>query len=167
MSDLLQPPRTIEKVSIVVSKGGLENIYTGFLLGSGARAEGIEANIFFTFFGLEAIHKKLSKKIRVAAVGNPGLRLPTGQRLPSIVGMIPGVEWALAKYFARGMAKLDVPTVPEYIEFLSDTGAGLYACKMASEMFGYTKDDFLPQVKDIITVGEFYGIATGGDIIFT
>ena len=48
---------TIEKVSIVVSKGSLEGIYPGLIMANGARAEGIEANLFFTFFGLDAIHK--------------------------------------------------------------------------------------------------------------
>jgi peroxiredoxin family protein len=50
---------------------------------------------------------------------------------------------------------------------IADTGAGLYGCKASGDLFGLGKDDFIPQVKDIITVGEFYGIAAGGQIIFT
>ena len=69
------PP--IEKVSIIVSKGSLEGIYPGLIMANGARAEGIEANLFFTFFGLDAIHKKRHDHIKVATVGNPGLHLPT------------------------------------------------------------------------------------------
>jgi peroxiredoxin family protein len=34
-------------------------------------------------------------------------------------------------------------------------------------LFGLTKDDLIPQVKDIITVGEFYEMAGGGEIVFT
>ena len=47
----------ITKVSIIISKGSLEGIYPGLIMANGARAEGIEVNLFFTFFGLDAIHK--------------------------------------------------------------------------------------------------------------
>ena len=68
---------TIEKVSIIVSKGSLEGIYPPLIMANGARAEGIEANLFFTFFGLDAIHKERHEHIKVATVGNPGLHLAT------------------------------------------------------------------------------------------
>ena len=65
------------------------------------------------------------------------------------------------------MEQLDIPPIPEFIEMIADTGAGLYACKASADMFGLTKDDLIDQVKDIITVGEFYDLAAGGQIIFT
>jgi peroxiredoxin family protein len=67
----------------------------------------------------------------------------------------------------KKMATLDIPPVHEFIEMISDTGAGIYACKASVDMFGLTKDDFVPQVAAIITVGEFYDTAAGGQIIFT
>jgi peroxiredoxin family protein len=77
---------TIEKVSIIVSKGSLEGIYPALIMANGARAEGIEANLFFTFFGLDAVHKKRHDHIKVATVGNPGLHLAT------MAGGLPGVS---------------------------------------------------------------------------
>ena len=68
---------------------------------------------------------------------------------------------------AQEMEKLDIPPIPEFIEMISDSGAGLYGCKASVDLFGLSMDDFIPQVKDIITVGEFYGLAAGGQIIFT
>jgi len=65
------------------------------------------------------------------------------------------------------MEKLDIPPIPEFVELIADSGAGLYACKASVDLFGFEKNDFIPQVRDIITVGEFYGIAAGGEIIFT
>src|SRR5579885_630044 len=56
---LPREPRTIEKVSIVVSKGSLEGIYPALIMANGARMEGIEADLFFTFFGLDAIQGPL------------------------------------------------------------------------------------------------------------
>jgi peroxiredoxin family protein len=152
---------SIDKVSIIVSKGSLEGIYPGLIMANGARAEGIEANLFFTFFGLDAILQTRHDHIKVATVGNPGLHLATW------VGGVPGVSTVMTKYMNHKMEELDIPSIPEFIEMIADTGAGLYACKASVDLFGLEKNDFIPQVQDIITVGEFYEIAAGGQIIFT
>ena len=124
-------------------------------------AEGIEANLFFTFFGLDAIHIGRHEKVKIATVGNPGLHLPT------VIGAIPGVSLAMTTYMNRKMEALDIPSIPEFVEMIADTGAGLYACKASVDLFGLEKNDLIPQVEDIITVGEFYEKAAGGQIIFT
>jgi peroxiredoxin family protein len=152
---------TIEKVSIIISKGSLEGVYPGLIMANGARAEGIEANLFFTFFGLDAILKARHDHIKVATVGNPGLHLATW------VGGFPGMSTVMTKYMNHKMEDLDIPSIPEFIEMIADTGAGLYACKASVDLFGLEKNDFIPQVQDIITVGEFYDQAAGGQIIFT
>ena len=74
-SDAMAANGSIEKVSIIVSKGSLEGVYPALIMANGARAEGIEANLFFTFFGLDAIHKARHEHIKLATVGNPGLHL--------------------------------------------------------------------------------------------
>jgi len=152
---------TIEKVSIIISKGSLEGIYPALIMANGARAEGIDANLFFTFFGLDAIHKSTQENIKVATVGNPGLHLAT------IAGLLPGMSTVMTHYLEHKMEKLDIPTIPEFIEMIADTGAGLYGCKASCDLFGLTKGDLIDQVADIITVGEFYAMAAGGEIIFT
>lgn len=152
---------TIEKVSIIISKGSLDGIYPGLIMANGARAEGMEANLFFTFFGLDAIHAKRHEHIKIASVGNPGLHLATW------AGGLPGISTALTHYMNHKMEKLDIPSIPEFIEMISDTGAGLYACKASVDLFGLEKNDLIPQVQDIITVGDFYAMAAGGQIIFT
>jgi peroxiredoxin family protein len=151
----------IEKVSIVISKGSLDGIYPGLIMANGARAEGIEANLFFTFFGLDAVHKKRIEHIKVATVGNPGMHMAT------IVGMLPGMSAIATHMMEKKMTELDIPPISEFIELIGDTGAGMYACKASVDMFGLTEDDFVPQVEEIITVGEFYDKAAGGQIIFT
>jgi peroxiredoxin family protein len=168
MTELLQHPEaaatepaTIEKVSIVISKGSLEGIYPGLIMANGARMEGIEADVFFTFFGLDAIRKDRFETIKVATVGNPGLHMPT------LIGAIPGFSWLVTKMMKRQMEKIDIPPIPEFIELVGDSGARLYACKATVDMFGLTMEDFVPQVEDVISVGEFYEKAAGGQIIFT
>jgi peroxiredoxin family protein len=154
-------PETIEKVSIVISKGSLEGIYPGLIMANGARMEGIEADLFFTFFGLDAIRKDRYEKIKVATVGNPGMHLP------SLLGVLPGFSALATKMMKRQMDKIDIPPIPEFIELVADSGVRLYACKATVDMFGLTMDDFVPQVEGIITVGDFYEKAAGGEIIFT
>ena len=168
MSELLEHPhlavverKTIEKVSIVISRGSLEAIYPGLIMANGARMEGIEADLFFTFFGLDAIRRDRYAKIKVATVGNPGLHLPTW------IGAIPGCSALVTKMMTRQMEKIDIPPVPEFIELVHDSGARLYACKASVEMFGLSIDDFVPHVSEIISVGEFYEKAAGGEIVFT
>jgi peroxiredoxin family protein len=151
----------ITKVSIVISKGSLEGVYPGLIMANGARAEGMEANLFFTFFGLDAIHRARHEHIKLATVGNPGLHVP------KLVGGLPGVSSAMTHYLNHKMEALDIPSIPEFVEMIADTGAGLYACKASVDLFGLEKNDFIPQVMDIITVGEFYELAAGGQIIFT
>jgi peroxiredoxin family protein len=155
------PLHTIDKVSIIISKGSLEGIYPGLIMANGARMEGVDANLFFTFFGLDAINKARYEHIKVATVGNPGLHMPTW------AGGFPGMSAMVTHKFATEMEKLDIPPIPEFIGMIADSGAGLYACKASVDMFGLTIEDFVPQVEDIITVGEFYGLAAGGQIIFT
>jgi peroxiredoxin family protein len=151
----------IEKVSIVISKGSLDGIYPGLIMANGARAEGIEANLFFTFFGLDAVHRKRIEHIKVATVGNPGMHMAT------IVGLLPGMSAIATHMMEKKMTELDIPPISEFIELIGDTGAGMYACKASVDMFGLDEDDFVPQVEEIITVGEFYDKAAGGQIIFT
>ncbi len=151
----------IEKVSIIVSKGSLEEIYPALIMANGARSEGIEANLFFTFFGMDAIHKDRHDHIKVATVGNPGLHIPTW------AGGLPGVSTLVTKVMEHKIEALDFPGISEFIEMISDTGAGLYACLASVDLFGIERDDLIEQVDDIITVGEFYAMAAGGHIIFT
>lgn len=151
----------IEKVSIIISKGSLEGIYPGLIMANGARAEGIDCNLFFTFFGLDAIHAKRMEHLKVATVGNPGMHIPT------LLGGLPGMSALATHMMTKKMDEIDIPPIAEFMEMIADTGAGIYACKATVDMFHLEKNDFIPQLNDIITVGDFYEMAAGGQIIFT
>jgi peroxiredoxin family protein len=113
---------TIEKVSIIVSKGSLEGIDPALIMASGAPAEGIEANLFFTFFGLDAITRKRHEHIK-AANGHPSLHLA------AIVGSLPGMPGLMTSYLGHKMPRLDVSSIPDFIEMISASGARLYGCR--------------------------------------
>jgi peroxiredoxin family protein len=151
----------IKKVSVIISRGSLEGVYPGLIMANGARMEGIDANVFFTFFGLDAINRAKHDHVKVATVGEPGLHLATW------LGGFPGMSSLVTHQLARKMEELDIPPIPEFVEMIADSGAGLYACKASVDLFGLERGDFIEQVDDIITVGEFYALAAGGEIIFT
>jgi len=157
----------IEKVSIVISHGSLEGVYPGLIMANGARMEGIEATIFFTFFGLDAIIDKRMDNLSVATVGNSAMRMPGGLKMPTLLGAIPGMSRFATYMMKKEMDKIDIPPVREFIEMISDTGAEIYACKATVDMFHLSKEDFCPQMDEIITVGDFYEKSAGAKIIFT
>ncbi|HEY5621323.1 MAG TPA: DsrE/DsrF/DrsH-like family protein [Pontiella sp.] len=159
----------IRKVSIVCSKGSLEGIYPALIMANGARMEGIEASIFFTFFGLYGVLKKYQDSIKIATVGNPAMRVPDakGMPLPTLLGALPGMSAFATKMMQKEMEALDIPPISEFIEMIHDAGGKLYACKATVDMFHLTMDDFCPQVEKVLTVGEFYELSAGAQIIFT
>ena len=159
----------LKKVSIICAKGTIEDVYASLVMGNGAVMEGMEANLFFTLFGLEAVLKNRMDKLHTGVVGNPAMRLPGGMRMPTWMGIIPGMEAMVSGMMKKEMDKLDVPPVSEFIELFVAGGGSLYACKLAADMFKVTKDDMSEHAKGIITVGEFYELAggEGSQIIFT
>jgi len=165
-SNHVQP---ISKVSIVVSHGSLEGVYPGLIMANGARMEGMEASLFFTFFGLYAIMEKTMDSLRVATVGNPAMRVPDakGFPMPTILGAIPGMSAFATSMMKKEMEKLDIPPVREFLQMIKDAGGELYACKATVDMFHLKKEDFFKEVDGVISVGQFYEKAAGGQIIFT
>ena len=152
----------IKKMMIILSKASLENVYAAFILANGARMEGIEAEIFFTFFGLEAINKKKLEHLHVATVGNPAMHIPT------LLGGLPGMEALASNMMKKKMEKLDMPGVGEFLDILKASGVKLWACKLAMEMFHLKKEDIYDGIGGILTVSEFYkeGAGLGSHMLF-
>ena len=87
--------------------------------------------------------------------------------MPTIIAGLPGMESIAAKMMLKQMAELDLPGVREMLGILEESGADLYACELAMKMFKREKTDLIPQVKDVITAGDFYDLSVGAQIIFT
>jgi peroxiredoxin family protein len=159
----------IKKVSLICAKGSIEDVYASLIMANGAVMEGIETNLFFTFFGMDAIIKSRMDKLHTAVVGNPALRLPGGMRMPTLLGIIPGMESLSSKMMKSEMEKLDIPPVSEFLDLITAGGGKIYACKTAVDMFKLKKEDLSDHVSGILTIGEFYEHAggEGAQIIFT
>ncbi len=149
------------KVAIICSHGGLDEAYPALILANAARQSDIEAFIFFTFWGLDVVTETKVDRLHVNLAGNASSGMPT------ILGGLPGMESLAASMMKKQMTELDLPSPREMLQMLADSGAELYACELAMKMFKRTKQDLVPQVKDIITAGDFYDLADGAQIIFT
>lgn len=149
------------KMSIIVAKGGLDEVYPGFIMASGARQSDIETMMFFTFYGLNAITEDKVDHLHVNLAGNAANPIPT------VVAGLPGMEAMAAKMMSKKMKDLDIPGPREMIQTLDESGVNIYACKLAMEMFGLEAKDLIPQVRDVITVSDFYELSDGGQVIFT
>ena len=161
--------KPLEKVCIICAKGTIEDVYAALVMANGAVMEGIECKLFFTFFGLDGITKKYMNHLHTGTVGNPAMRMPGGLPFMTLLGTIPGVEAGVSAMMRSQMEKLDIPRVDEFLEMITAGGGEIYACKLAVDMFKLKKEDLSEEVKDIITIGQFYELADGDrtQIIFT
>ncbi len=158
MTSIATQPR---KVAIICSHGGLDEAYPSLILANAARQSGIEAFVFFTFWGLDVITESRVDHLHVNMAGNPNGPMPT------LVAGLPGMEALAGKMMKKQMEELDLPGPREMVNILHESGAALYACELAMKMFKRKKEDLLPQVADVITAGDFYDLADGAQIIFT
>lgn len=147
--------KEIQKMMLILSKATLDNVYACFILANGARMEGIESEIFFTFFGLEVIQKAKLNDLHVATVGNPAMHIPT------MLGGLPGMESFATNMMKKKIEALDIPPIDEFLEILSASGTKLWACKLAMDMFDLKEDDLFEDMDGVLTVGGFYERAKG------
>lgn len=149
------------KIALIVSKGGLDDAYPALILANAARQNGIEALIFFTFYGLDVITESKVDHLHVNMVGNATSPMPT------MIAGLPGMENIAAKMMQKRLEELELPGPREMLEILADSGAELYACELAMKMFKRGKEDLVGQVRDVITAGDFYDLSDGAQIVFT
>ncbi len=153
-----RPPR---KVAIIVSHGGLDQVLPGRILASGARQAGIDCLMFFTFWGLDAVLEKKVDHLHVNMAGNPSSPMPT------IVAGLPGMESMAARMMGKKLEELNIPAPREFVRMLDEMGCELCACELAMKFMDVTTEDLLPQVKGMLTVGDFYDRTEGAQILST
>ena len=128
-------------INIIASKGTLDWAYPPLILSTTAAALGMEANIFFTFYGLDVIHKKHAKKLKVAPVGNPAVPLP------DLAAVLPGMSKMATTMMKRQFKQKNVVSISDLLEVATYQGVNLIACQMTMDAFGYSEDDFVDGVQ--------------------
>ena len=132
----------ISKIAIIASKGTLDMAYPPLILASAAAALDMEAQIFFTFYGLNIIHKQRMHNLKVfphANAGMPGL-------FQGFLGTLPGMP-SMATMMMKGMMKKhNVLPIPKLIEICQMSDVKMIACQMTIDLFGMKQSDFIDGV---------------------
>lgn len=163
----------IPSMTIIATKGTLDMAYPPFILASTAAALGWDVSVFFTFYGLELLKRDLDLKI--SPLGNPAMpmKMPMGPEwlrkanipVPNLLmAGIPGFENAATGLMKQTMQQKGVASIEELRELSVEADVKLVACQMTVELFGYEKDDFIPEISGWIGAASFLPQAQKADV---
>jgi peroxiredoxin family protein len=150
----------IPKLAIIATKGTLDWAYPPLILATTAAALGWDVGIFFTFYGLNIIHKEKSKHLQVAPLGNPAMPMP----VPNIVGALPGMTAMGTSVMKKMFNSHHVTSIDELLEMAVDSGVKMWPCGMTLEVFGYKQEDFIDGVQQVCGAAHFIGYAQDADV---
>ncbi len=149
-----------KKMALIATKGTLDMAYPPLILASTAAALGWEAGIFFTFYGLNIIHKDKGRHLSVAPLGNPAAPIP----VPNFIGAIPGMT-AMATMVMKTMFKHHgVASIDELMSAAIESGVKLIPCAMTMEVFGYKDGDFIAAADPSCGAAHFLAWASDADV---
>ncbi|MDD2815726.1 MAG: DsrE/DsrF/DrsH-like family protein [Thiotrichaceae bacterium] len=132
-----------KSLAIIATKGSLDWAYPPFILASTAAALGYDVQIFFTFYGLNLVRRKLD--LRISPLGNPAMPMPFP--VPTVVQALPGMEYIMTAMMERKIKDKGVASIEELRDLCIEAEVKLVACQMTVDLFDYSHDDFLPCVE--------------------
>ncbi len=131
--------------TFIASKGTLDWAYPPLILATTAAASGMETSIFFTFYGLNIIHKDFERLLKVSPLGNPAMPMPVP--MPNFVLGLPGMGPVATKMMKTKFHRKNVATITDLLASAQELGVRLIACQMTMDVFGYEPEDFLDGVE--------------------
>jgi peroxiredoxin family protein len=151
---------TARKLAIICSKGNLDMAYPGLVLANAALGEGVETHLFFTFWGFDIITKARMGELKFTMLGNTATHMPQG------LGGLPGMTALATRQMRRQIADIGVPTVPEFLQQIVDSGGHLWACRMSADMMHLEEKDLYDPVEGIISAADFIEKTEGAQLLF-
>jgi len=151
----------ITKVAIIASKGTLDMAYIPLIVSTGAAALDMEAQIFFTFYGLNVVHKERMDNLKVFPHGNAGMPGP----FQGFLGTLPGMPTMATMMMKSMMAKHNVMSIRKMVELAQMSEVKMVACQMTVDLFGMKQSDFIDGV-DFGGVAMFLEYAADSTINF-
>ncbi len=161
-------------MTIIATKGTLDWAYPPFILASTAAALGWNVSVFFTFYGLQLLRKDLSH-LKISPLGNPAMpmKMPFGPHwfrdigwnIPNVVqAAIPGFESLATTLMKQTIKNNGVADITELRSLTIEAGVNLLGCQMTVDLFGFTHDDFIPEVKEYVGAASFLPMAKDADV---
>ncbi len=151
-----------KKIALIATKGTLDWAYPPLILAGTAASLGWEAGIFFTFYGLNIIHKKKFKSLQVAPIANPAMPMPVP--VPNILGSIPGMTPFASFMMKRKFAAGGVASIGELLDIAVESGVKMFPCAMTMQVFGYKAEDFIEGSQEICGAAAFLSYAADADV---
>jgi peroxiredoxin family protein len=133
-----------KRMSMIVTKGTLDWAYPPFILATTAAAMGLEVTMFFTFYGLTLLKKKLS--LHISTLGNPAMQMPMfGMHIgmPNILSALPGVDAAASAMMKNLIKRKGVASIEELRTAAIESDVKMIACQMTMDLFEFSKDDLI------------------------
>lgn len=149
----------MKKLAIIATKGSLDWGYPPFILASTAAALGYEVQIFFTFYGLQLLNKKLD--LQVTSLGNPGMPMPVP--MPVLLQALPGMQGMMTAMMKKKMADKGVADLAELRELCQEADVKLVACQMTVDLFEMDHSQFIDGV-EYAGAAAFFEFAGESDI---
>ncbi|MDH3189459.1 MAG: DsrE/DsrF/DrsH-like family protein [Acidimicrobiia bacterium] len=148
-----------KRLALVASKGTLDQAYPPLILASTAVSLGWEAGIYFTFYGLDILHKDRFEHLKVASLANPSGPI----QLPNILGAVPGATAAATKVMKKWMTDARMPSVPEFLDMTREMGVQFFACATTMGVMGVEEQDLI-EGADIAGAAAFLDYASEADV---
>ncbi|MHA2224835.1 MAG: DsrE/DsrF/DrsH-like family protein [Candidatus Hodarchaeales archaeon] len=128
-----------KRMALISGRGTLDAAYPPMILASTGAALDMEVAIFFTFYGLDLIHKKRSKNLKVSPIANPAAPMP----VPNIIGMIPGMTAMATWMMKRWMKGANVAKFLELRDICMESGVRMIGCQMTMDVMGVKASDLI------------------------
>lgn len=148
-----------KRLAMVASKGTLDQAYPPMILATTAASLGWEAGIFFTFYGLDILHKKKHKKLKVPPLANPAMPVP----VPNILGALPGMTEVATRMMKGWMGRAKLPELPEFIAMAQGLEVKFFACSTTMGVMGIEEEDLIPGC-EIAGAAAFLDYAADADV---
>ena len=145
-----------KRMALITSQGTLDWAYPPFILASTAVAMEMEVAVFFTFYGLTLLKKKIVAK--VAPHANPAMpmKMPFGPKrfqniewpMPNVfMGNVPGFEKMATSMMKETFKNKGVASIEELRGICVESGVRMIGCQMTMDVFGFSKEDFIDGVE--------------------
>lgn len=144
----------MDRMGIIVSKGTLDMAYPPFVLATAAASMDMEVMLFFTFWGLDVIHKDKIDNLDIAVASNPGM-----PAMAKAMGMVPGGTRMVSNMMKTQFAKSKVMSIREFLELSAELGVHMVACQMSMDVMGVKREDLVPEIEDVVGAATFLDFA--------
>lgn len=144
----------MDRMGIIVSKGTLDMAYPPFVLATAAASMDMEVMLFFTFWGLDVIHKDKIDNLDIAVASNPGM-----PAMAKAMGMVPGGTRMVSNMMKTQFSKSKVMSIREFLELSAELGVHMVACQMSMDVMGVKREDLVPEIEDVVGAATFLDFA--------